>query len=174
MKVKFGRSTALVAAGGLLAVGMAGIASASPAGGKGSSGTQALAGQVLQLRDDLTKVAYAANVGATRSDLGRLSPVLADIAAGKRYTVQTDTEQLAGLAKGRADESSRLLADPTAKARQLPPLPLPIPSLPDLPGPLKIVSDLVKALLAAVTGILGGLLGGLPVPPLPVPVPPLP
>lgn len=177
MKGKFGRSVALVAASSLLAVGMAGIASASPVspdGGKGSSSTQALAAQVLQMRDDLTKVAYAGNVGATRGDLGQLSPVLADIAAGKRYTVQTDTEQLAGLAKGRADESTRLLTDPTAKARQLPPLPLPIPSLPDLPGPLKIVSDLVKALLAAVTGILGGLLGGLPVPPLPVPPLPVP
>ena len=174
MKAKFGRVIALVAAGSLLAVATAGIASASPGGGKGSSSTQALAAQVLQMRDDLTKVAYAGDVGATRTDLGQLSPVLADIAAGKRYTVQTETGQLAGLAKGRADESTRLLADPTAKARQLPPLPLPIPSLPDLPGPLKIVSDLMKALLAAVTGILGGLLGGLPVPPLPLPVPPLP
>src|SRR5205823_14833364 len=104
----------LVAAGSLLAVVTAGIASASPAGGKGSSSTQALAAQVLQMRDDLTKVAYAANVGATRTDLGQLNPVLADIAAGKRYTVQTDTEQLAGLAKGRADETVRLLNDPKA------------------------------------------------------------
>ena len=75
------------------------MASASPDGGKGSSGTEALAAQVLQMRDDLTKVAYAGNVGDTRSDFGKLSPVLADIAAGKRYTVQTDTQQLAGLAK---------------------------------------------------------------------------
>ena len=172
MKGKIGRSIALVAAGSLLAVATAGIASASPDGGKGSSSTQALAAQVLQMRDDLTKVAYASNVGATRTDLGQLSPVLADIAAGKRYTIQTDTQQLAGLAKGRADESARLLADPTAKPRQLPPLPL--PPIPDLPGPLKIVSDLLKALLGALTGILSGLLGSLPVPPLPLPVPPLP
>jgi hypothetical protein len=172
MKGKFGRSIALVAAGSLLAVATAGIASASPGGGKGSSSTQALAAQVLQMRDDLTKVAYASNVGATRADLGQLSPVLADIAAGKRYTVQTDTEQLAGLAKGRADESARLLANPTAKPRQLPPLPL--PPIPDLPGPLKIVSDLLKALLGALTGILGGLLGALPVPPLPLPPLPVP
>ena len=174
MKGKIGRIVALVAATSLLAVGTAGIASANPAGGKGSSSTQALAAQVLQMRDDLTKAAYAGQVDMTRADLGTMSPVLADIAAGKRYTVQTDTQQLADLAKGRSDESSRLLADPKAKPRQLPPLPLPIPSLPDLPGPLKIVSDLVKALLGAVTGILGGLLGGLPVPPLPVPPLPAP
>jgi len=172
MKAKFGRVIALVAAGSLLAVSTAGIASASPEGGKGSSSTQALAAQVLQMRDDLTKVAYAGNVGATRGDLGQLSPVLADIAAGKRYTIQTETGQLAGLAKGRADESTRLLADPTAKPRQLPPLPL--PPIPDLPGPLKIVSDLLKALLGALTGILGGLLGALPVPPLPLPPLPVP
>ncbi|MFB9689442.1 hypothetical protein [Amycolatopsis plumensis] len=169
MKFEFGRTIALVAAGSLLAVATAGIASASPEGGKGSSGTQALAAQVLQMRDDLTKVAYAGDVGATRTDLGQLSPVLADIAAGKRYTVQTETGQLAGLAKGRADESTRLLGDPAAKARQMPPLPL--PPIPDLPGPLKMVSDLLKALLGALTGILGGLLGSLPVPPLPIPVP---
>jgi hypothetical protein len=169
MKGKIGRTIALVAAGSLLAVVTAGIASASPVGGKGSSSTQALAAKVLQMRDDLTKAAYAGKVDMTRADLGTLSPVLADIAAGKRYTVQTDTQQLADLAKGRADESSRLLADPTATPRQLPPLPL--PPIPDLPGPLKIVSDLLKALLGAVTGILGGLLGSLPVP---LPVPPLP
>ncbi|EMD22944.1 hypothetical protein C791_7944 [Amycolatopsis azurea DSM 43854] len=126
------------------------------------------------MRDGLTKVAYGGDVAKTRADLDRLSPVLGDIAAGKRYQIQTETQKLGDLAQGRSVESSRLLADPTAKARQLPPLPVPIPSLPDLPGPLKIVSDLVKALLTAVTGILAGLLGGLPVPPLPVPPVPLP
>ncbi|ATY15361.1 hypothetical protein CU254_36940 [Amycolatopsis sp. AA4] len=177
MKGKIGRIIAVVAAGSLLAVGTSGMASASPAGGKGSSATQAVAAQVLQMRDDLTKVAYAGDVAKTRADLDRLSPVLADIAAGKRYQVQSETQQLSSAAKLRADESSRLVSNPKATPRQLPPLPVPIPSLPDLPGPLKIVSDLVKALLAAVTGILGGLLGGLPVPPLPVPplpTPPLP
>ncbi|MBB5853567.1 hypothetical protein HDA45_003654 [Amycolatopsis umgeniensis] len=152
----------------------AGAATASTDGGKGSSNTQALAAQVLQMRDGLTKVAYAGDVSKTRADLDKLSPVLGDIAAGKRYQIQTETQKLGDLAKGRSDESSRLLADPKAKARQLPPLPVPIPSLPDLPGPLKIVSDLVKALLTAVTGILAGLLGGLPVPPLPLPPVPLP
>ncbi|GAA1019779.1 MULTISPECIES: hypothetical protein [Amycolatopsis] len=172
MKGKIGRIIAVVAAGSLLAVGTSGMASASPAGGKGSSATQAVAAQVLQMRDDLTKVAYAGDVAKTRADLGKLSPVLADIAAGKRYQVQSETQQLSSAAKVRADESNRLLADPTATPRQIPPLP--IPPLPDLPGPLKAVSDLVKGLLAAVTSLLGGLLGGVPVPPLPVPTPPLP
>ncbi|MGW4397119.1 hypothetical protein ACWEHA_17680 [Amycolatopsis nivea] len=172
MKGKIGRIIAVVAAGSLLAVGTSGMASASPAGGKGSSATQAVAAQVLQMRDDLTKVAYAGDVAKTRADLTRLSPVLADIAAGKRYQVQSETQQLSSAAKVRADESNRLLGDPTATPRQIPPLP--IPPLPDLPGPLKAVSDLVKGLLAAVTSLLGGLLGGVPVPPLPVPTPPLP
>ncbi|WP_328605039.1 hypothetical protein OG943_34135 [Amycolatopsis sp. NBC_00345] len=172
MKGNIGRIIALVAAGSLLAVGTAGMASASPVGGKGSSATEAVGAQVLQMRDDLTKVAYAGKVGMTRADLDKLSPVLADLAAGKRYTIQSETQQLSSAAQLRADESNRLLGDPTATARQLPPLPIPVPTLPDLPGPLKIVSDLVKALLAAVTGILGGLLGA--VPPLPVPLPPVP
>ncbi|SFO31007.1 hypothetical protein [Amycolatopsis rubida] len=172
MKGKIGRIIAVVAAGSLLAVGTSGMASASPAGGKGSSATQAVAAQVLQMRDDLTKVAYAGDVAKTRADLTRLSPVLADLAAGKRYQVQSETQQLSSAAKVRADESNRLLADPAATPRQIPPLP--IPPLPDLPGPLKAVSDLVKGLLAAVTSLLAGLLGGVPVPPLPVPTPPLP
>ncbi|RJQ85836.1 hypothetical protein [Amycolatopsis panacis] len=172
MKGKIGRILAVVAAGSLLAVSSSGIASASPAGGKGTSSTQAVAAQVLQLRDDLTKVAYAGNVGLTRGDLEKLSPVLGDLASGKRYQIQSETQQLSSAAKERADESNRLLADPTATPRQLPPLPL--PPVPDLPGPLKIVSDLLKAVLGAVTGILGGLLGSLPVPPLPVPALPVP
>ncbi|MYW94651.1 hypothetical protein G3I59_29685 [Amycolatopsis rubida] len=177
MKGKIGRIIAVVAAGSLLAVGTSGMASASPAGGKGSSATQAVAAQVLQMRDDLTKVAYAGDVAKTRADLTRLSPVLADLAAGKRYQVQSEAQQLSSAAKVRADESNRLLADPAATPRQIPPRqipPLPIPPLPDLPGPLKAVSDLVKGLLAAVTSLLAGLLGGVPVPPLPVPTPPLP
>ncbi|AIG80753.1 MULTISPECIES: hypothetical protein [Amycolatopsis] len=174
MKGNIARMIAVVATGSLLAVASAGAATAGTDGGKGSSNTQALAAQVLQMRDGLTKVAYTGDVAKTRADLDKLSPVLGDIAAGKRYQIQTETQKLGDLAQGRSVESSRLLADPTAKARQLPPLPVPIPSLPDLPGPLKIVSDLVKALLTAVTGILSGLLGGLPVPPLPVPPVPLP
>lgn len=172
MKGNIARTIAAIAAGSLLAVASAGAATASTAGGKGSSSTQALAAQVLQMRDDLTKVAYAGDVGATRADLDKLSPVLKDIAAGKRYQIQTETQKLGDLAKGRSDESNRLLADPSAKPRQLPPLPL--PPIPDLPGPLKIVSDLLKALLGALTGILGGLLGALPVPPLPIPPLPVP
>ncbi|MER6873811.1 hypothetical protein ABT279_27030, partial [Amycolatopsis sp. NPDC000673] len=74
MKGKIGRIIAVVAAGSLLAVGTSGMASASPAGGKGSSATQAVAAQVLQMRDDLTKVAYAGDVAKTRADLGKLSP----------------------------------------------------------------------------------------------------
>ncbi|MBB4687682.1 hypothetical protein [Amycolatopsis jiangsuensis] len=169
MKGKIGRILAVVAAGSLLAVSTSGIAAASPAGGKGSSSTQAVAAQVLQMRDDLTKVAYAGDVGMTRGDLEKLSPVLGDLASGKRYQVQSETQNLSSAAKVRADESNRLLADPAAVPQQLPPLPL--PPIPDLPGPLKIVSDLLKAVLGAVTGILGGLLGSVPVPPLPVPVP---
>jgi hypothetical protein len=175
MKGKIGRIIAVVAAGSLLAVGTSGMAAASPAGGKGSSSTQAVAAQVLQMRDDLTKVAYAGDLAKTRADLDRLSPVLGDIAAGKRYQVQSETQQLSGAAKVRADESNRLLADPSATPRQIPPLP--IPPIPDLPGPLKPISDLLKTLLGAVTTLLAGLLGGLPVPPLPVPpvpTPPLP
>ncbi|MEC3975061.1 hypothetical protein [Amycolatopsis sp. H20-H5] len=172
MKGNIARTIAAVAAGSLLAVASGGMAAASPAGGHGSSATQAVAAQVLQMRDDLTKVAYAGDVAKTQSALNTMSPVLADLAAGKRYTIQAETQARAVDSQDRADESSRLIADPTATPRQLPPLPL--PALPDLPGPLKVVSDLLKTLLVAVTGLVSGLLGGLPVPGLPVPGLPVP
>lgn len=51
-------------------------------------------------------------------------------------------------------------------------LPLPVPDLP-LPG-LGPIQDLLKAVISLITGLLSGLLGGLPVPDLPVPLPPTP
>ncbi|WP_026360649.1 hypothetical protein [Amycolatopsis nigrescens] len=174
MKSRIARSIAVVAIGGLLAVASGGVAAAGTLGGKGTSSTQAAGAQMLQFRDELTKVAYAGDVTSTRSALGKMNPLLKDLSEGKRYSIAVEQQNVATDAKARSSEASRLLADPNAKPRQLPPLPL--PPLPDLPGPLKVVSDLLKTLLTAVTGLVAGLLGGgLPVPPLPVPpVPPLP
>lgn len=168
MKGKFARIIAVAVAGSVLAMTGAGVASAD---GKGTSSTEAAGQQVLQLRDQLTKSAYGADVSGTERSLNQLSPVLGDLAAGQKYSVQADTRQQAADANGLSTEGSRILTDPSqaSSARQLPP----VPDLPDLPPPLNIVSNLLKTLLSLVTGLLAGLLGG-GVPALPVPLPSLP
>ncbi|GAB3000124.1 hypothetical protein LWP59_36745 [Amycolatopsis acidiphila] len=173
MKGKFARILAIAVAGSVLAVSGAGVASAD---GKGTSSTEAAGQQVLQLRDQLTKSAYAADVPGTQRSLDQLSPVLGDLAAGQKYSIQADAQQQAADANGLSTEGSRILADPAQAqtARQLPP----VPSLPDLPAPLDMVGNLVKNLLVTVTSLLLSLLPGgvpaLPVPALPVPAAPVP
>ncbi|KAA9154058.1 hypothetical protein FPZ12_032955 [Amycolatopsis acidicola] len=167
MQGKFARALAVLVAGSVLMLSGAGIASA---GGKGTSSTEAAGQQVLQLRDAITKAAYGSDVAGTERSLNQLSPLLGDLAAGQKYQIQSDQQQQAGTANGQSTEASRILADPSqaSTARQLPP----VPSLPDLPAPLNIVSNLLKNLLTLVTSLLGGLLGSAPA--LPVPTPTLP
>ncbi|HVV10865.1 hypothetical protein [Amycolatopsis sp.] len=174
MQGKIARAVAVLVAGSVLALAGAGVASA---GGKGTSSTEAAGQQVLQLRDQITKAAYGSDVSGTERSLDQLSPLLGDLAAGQKYTIQSENQQQAATANGQSTEASRILADPSqaAAARQLPP----VPSLPDLPPPLNIVSNLLKNLLTLVTSLLSGLLGSasvpaLPVPALPVPTPTLP
>ena len=163
MKGKIARVIAVAVASSVLALVGAGVASA---GGKGTSSTQAAGQQLLQIRDDLARSAYAGDVQGTQRSLGQFSPLLGDLAAGQKYSIQSDAQQQAGTAQGQSAEASRILADPSkaATARQLPP----VPDLPDLPAPLNIVSNLLKNLLTLVTGLLSSLLGG-GVPSLPVP-----
>ncbi|MDT7726723.1 MAG: hypothetical protein QOI21_3299 [Actinomycetota bacterium] len=176
MKSNIARSIAVVAVGSLLVLASGSMASASTSGGKGSSSTEAAFTQVLQARDDLTKVAYAGDVAATKASLKKLSPLLGDVAAGKRYAIQVDAQERASDSKVRSDETSRILNNPKATPRQLPPLPDVGALLPKLPPPLSIITDLLTTLLNAVTGLLSSLLSALPIPlPLPaLPVPALP
>ncbi|NKQ55307.1 hypothetical protein HFP15_20690 [Amycolatopsis sp. K13G38] len=163
MKGKIARVIAVVVASSVLALVGGGVASA---GGKGTSSTQAAGQQLLQMRDDLARSAYAGDVQGTQRALGRFDPLLGDLAAGQKYSIQSDAQQMAGTAQGESTEASRILMDPSqaATAKQLPA----VPSLPDLPPPLNIVSNLLKNLLTLVTSLLGSLLGG-GVPSLPVP-----
>ncbi|PRX44753.1 hypothetical protein B0I33_111268 [Prauserella shujinwangii] len=167
MKGRIARAIAAAAAGVMLAVTGSGMAAASVVeGGKGSSSTEAAGTKVLELRDELTRKAYAGDVAGTQDTLARLDPLLADLAAGQQYSIQAESQQRADVAHQHAREAARLLADPSATPRQVPSVPL--PEIPDLPPPLDVVSNLLKSLLSAVTGLLAGLLGG-GVPELPVP-----
>jgi hypothetical protein len=164
MKSRIARAVAAIAVGSMLAVATGGVAAASVQESKGNTDTTAVGAQVLQLRDQLTKVAYAGDVGATQNTLGKLTPVLADLAGGHTYAIKAEAQRAAATSSDYSDEASKVLADRSIKPRQLPP----IPALPKLPPPLDIVSNLLTNLLTLVTGLLGGLLGGA-VPALPVP-----
>ncbi|MDQ0378662.1 hypothetical protein [Amycolatopsis thermophila] len=163
---KFARGIAVVVVGGVLALAGTGVASAD---GKGTSSTEAAGEQVLQLRDQLARAAYAGDVAATQRSLGGMSPLLADLAAGQKYSIQSDAQQAAATGNDYATEASRILADPSkaGEVRQLPP----VPEIPDLPPPLNLVSNLLKNLLKTVTSLLASLLGAAPPLPVPVPVP---
>ncbi|GAA5163205.1 MULTISPECIES: hypothetical protein [Amycolatopsis] len=163
MKGKFARIIAVAVAGSVLAVSGAGVASAD---GKGTSSTEAAGHQVVQLRDELTKAAYAGDVTGTQRSLDQLTPLLGDLATSEKYSIQSDARQTAATANDQATETSRILADPAQAdtARQLPA----VPTLPDLPAPLDMVNNLVKTLLLTVTSLAMSLLPG-GVPALPVP-----
>ncbi|GAB3482846.1 hypothetical protein [Amycolatopsis cihanbeyliensis] len=169
MKGKIARSIAAVAVGSLLAVVSGGVAAASVLdNGKGSSSTEAAGAQVLELRDELTKVAYAGDVQATQRALDDLDPLLTDISAGQRYEIQADAMETAGTAQQWRTETSDALSG-KAQPRQVPP----VPGLPELPDPLSMITGLLQSLLTLLTDLLGGLLGG-GVPELPVPEVPAP
>lgn len=164
MKGRIARAIAVAAAGAMLTVAGAGMATAED--GKGTSSTEAAGAEVLELRDELTRAAYAGDVARTQDTLARMDPLLADLAAGQVYTIQAEVQRKADTAHQHAREVARILENPGATPRQVPDVPA--PEIPDLPPPLSAVSGLLKGLLAAVTGLLAGLLGG-DVPKLPVP-----
>ncbi|MFC4002608.1 hypothetical protein ACFS2C_03840 [Prauserella oleivorans] len=169
MKSGFVRAVVALVAGALLAVAAPGLAAATPAdgGGKGSSSTEAVGQRLLELRDQLTTVAYNGDVQGTRHTLAELDPVLADLAGGA-VKVRSEARNQAAVAKGQQEEVSAVLADPSAKprtysdeGRQLPPL----------PDPLTMVNGLLQSLLQTLQGLLSSLLGQVPAPPVPVPAP---
>ncbi|WP_158887632.1 hypothetical protein [Amycolatopsis anabasis] len=168
MKGRIVRSIAVIVASSVVALTSAGVAAA---GGKGNSSTEAAGAQVVKLRDQLARDAYAGDNARTSGTLGKLNPLLADLAAGKRYSIQAESQSMAGDVHKQGVQTARYVADP----RQLPPVP-------GLPGdPLAMVKNLVMSLVDALCGLVKSLLGGgapslppLPTPPLPVPTPPLP
>ncbi|WP_116051191.1 hypothetical protein [Amycolatopsis palatopharyngis] len=170
MNGKIVRSIAAVAVGSLLLMVTGGMASAGTVGGKGTSSTEAAGAQVLELRDHLTKVAYAGDVKSTKDALKRLDPLLGDLSAGQVYAIQAEAQETAGTAQGYRSETSRVLADPSTTPRQVPS----VPGLPPLPDPLSMVSDLLQTLLATLTSLISGLLGSAPALPVPVPEVPVP
>ncbi|AXB45736.1 hypothetical protein [Amycolatopsis albispora] len=171
MKGIIARSIAAIAVGSLLAVASSGVAAASVVdNGKGASSTQAAGARVLELRDQLAKVAYAGDVSGTQGAVGQLDPLLTDLAAGDRYAIQSEAQETAGVARDYNTEVSRVLKTPNSEPRQVPP----VPGLPPLPDPLTMVSGLLQSLLTTLTTLLGSLLGGATVPAVPLPVPAVP
>lgn len=163
MRGKFARVVAAVVAGSVLALTGAAVAAAD---GKGTSSTQAAGEQLLQLRTQLVDSAYSADVPGTQRALGQMSPLLGDLAAGEKYTVQSDTRDTAASAKNDAETASRIIADPS-QASTVKQTPSASP-LQNPPPPLDIVADLLKTLIQKLTELLNALTGA-PPPALTVP-----
>jgi hypothetical protein len=152
MKNKFARAVAIVAAGSALALAGAGVADAgTTGGGSGTSSTQSAAAQVQKAREDLVTAANAGDVRAARSELAKLDPLLADLAAGRKYTVQATTSETAATAKDQAAEASKAAAQ----------LPVDNAARADLPPVAGLLNALLQRLLLSLSVLVNDLLGGL-------------
>ncbi|MEV6638890.1 hypothetical protein [Amycolatopsis sp. NPDC051371] len=131
-----------------------GVATAGGPGGSGSSSTTSAAAEVQTLRDQLASRADHGDVAGTQATLGDLDPLLADLAQGKRYTIQADARDTAATASQQNTEArdgvDRLAAQ--EKARQ------------GLPPVTALLNALLQRLLISLSSLVNDLLGGLPVP----------
>ncbi|AIJ26751.1 hypothetical protein [Amycolatopsis methanolica] len=89
-----------------------------------------------------------------------MSPLLGDLAAGEKYTVQSDTRDTAASANNDAETASRIIADPS-QASTVEQTPSASP-LQNPPPPLDIVADLLKTLIQKLMELLNALTGASP------------
>jgi hypothetical protein len=131
-----------------------GVATAGGPGGSGSSSTTSAAAEVQALRDQLASRADHGDVPGTQATLGDLDPLLADLAQGKRYTIQADARDTAATASQQNTEArdgvDRLAAQETARQ--------------GLPPVTTLLNALLQRLLISLSSLVNDLLGGLPVP----------
>ncbi|MGH3520598.1 MAG: hypothetical protein ACRDQ7_25155 [Haloechinothrix sp.] len=162
------RTIAVIAAGSVLSLAGSGVAAASAVDSAadkaiGSSSTKSAAAKVQDFRDQLTAAADAGNVDQAARTVDELQPLLAELTAGERYAMTSESTELATTANEQATDVSGTLAEYQAGAR----------SIPGLPDPVAMLNTLLQSLLATLASLIDSLLGGLP--PLPeVPDPGLP
>lgn len=133
----------------VVAVTAAGVVPGAVASEPGSARDGAAA--VLELREELAEAAAAGDAPAMRWALAELTPLLADLGRGERYTLPDRGRQLA------ADASAELSTvkeqiEPLLSQRDVPPIPVLLNML--LQQLLKLLADLINNLLG----------GGVPLP----------
>lgn len=142
MKNGIVRAIAALAAGAMLALCGAGVASAGTA-----ETTEAPAAQVAELRDALVKAADTGDVAAAQSGLSELDPLLADIQNGQRYGTQS--RDLAGAARQEATEAAAEVDQLAGEQSQAEPA-----QQPPVSEPLK---EFLKKLIDALEELLNSL-----------------
>ncbi|MPY78116.1 MAG: hypothetical protein GEV04_06390 [Actinophytocola sp.] len=154
MKGKIARTIAIIAAGSMLSVTGAGVASASPSDdviGTGSSSASSvdIAGQLSELRVELADTMEKTNFTAMGSALDETKSLVTGIVSGQRSSISSETVTLAKQASVQTDEVKAALAK--VKNR-----------IGGLPDPLTLVSSLLSTLLDTLSSLVSSLLGGVP------------
>jgi hypothetical protein len=154
MKNALARAVVVFATATAVTLTGVGVATAGGPGGSGSSSTTSAAAEVQTLRDRLSSRADHGDVPGTQATLGELDPLLADLAQGKRYTIQAGARDAAATARQENTEArkgvDRLAAD--LKSREA------------LPPVTTLLNALLQRLLLSLSSLVNDLLGGPPVP----------
>lgn len=172
MKGKFARTIAVIAAGSVLSLTGAGVATASavdsaPGKGSGTASTTAVAALIEGLRDQLVTAVDEADISAVTSTADQLEATLNQLLGGQRYSIPADAEALAAKASGQNAELRSALAEARTAS---------------IPDPLGMLNGLIQGLLDTLGSLIDSVLGaapalpdtGLPVPEVPVPEVPEP
>jgi hypothetical protein len=127
-----------------------GAALAGGPGGSGSSSTTSAAAEVQALREGLAARADHGDVPGTRTALGRLDPLLTELAQGNRYTIQAGARDTAATARQENTEARQGVDELAARleARQ------------GLPSVTDLLNALLQRLLLSLSSLVNDLLGG--------------
>lgn len=166
MKGKFARTIAVIAAGSVLSLTGAGVATASavdsaPGKGSGTASTTAAAAALIEgLRDQLVTAVDTADISAVTSTADQLEGALNQLLGGQRYSIPADAEALAAKASGQNAELRSALAEARTAS---------------IPDPLGMLNGLIQGLLDTLGSLIDSVLGAAPALPDPgLPVPELP
>jgi hypothetical protein len=157
MKNQLTRALAILVTAASVSVAGAGVAAAGGPGGSGSSSTTSAAAEVQTLRDGLASRADRGDVPGTQATLGRLDPLLTDLAQGKRYTIQAGARDTAATARQENTEARKGVDELATQLKERA----------GLPPVTDLLNALLQRLLLSLSSLVNDLLGGPTIIPIP-------
>ncbi|WP_410663524.1 hypothetical protein [Amycolatopsis sp. lyj-84] len=154
MRSQLTRALVILVTAASVTLAGAGVATAGGPGGNGSSSTTSVAAEVQTLRDALVSRADSGDVPGTQAALGRLAPVLTELAQGERYMIQAEAKDSAATAR---QENATAKQDVDELATD-------VESRAGLPPVSALLNALLQRLLISLSSLVNDLLGGLTVP----------
>ncbi|WP_410599648.1 hypothetical protein [Amycolatopsis sp. lyj-90] len=154
MRSQLTRTLAILVTAASVTLAGAGVATAGGPGGNGSSSTTSVAAEVQTMRDALVSRADSGDVSGTQATLGRLAPVLTELAQGERYLIQTEAKDSAATAR-QENATAKQGVDELATG---------VESRVGLPPVSALLNALLQRLLISLSSLVNDLLGGLTVP----------